>query len=211
MQANNRSGYQFPFVLQKPIVSTSLAENAFDLNRLAATGLHPRRPSPGLPAQAKEAQQQDRFPVIAVAEHELEPWEKRVYVRKWDKRRKLVEKERKLILASRVEHTSVFNEEGWMIGHIKDLSIDRQTGEVIFAIMSFGGFLGIGNRLHPLPWSLLTYDTEQHGYTVSLDTKALRDAPHYDASELEEFGGSHHAEKIAHILEFYGRYAPPPF
>lgn len=110
---------------------------------------------------------------------------------------------RNLILASRVEHSAVFNEEGWMIGHIKDLSIDRQTGEVVYVIMSFGGFLGIGTRLHPLPWSILNYDSEQRGYIVPLDIRALRDAPHYEAAELEDFGGPHHSEARKHILEYY--------
>lgn len=118
--------------------------------------------------------------------------------------------DRNLILASRVEHSSVFNEDGWLIGHIKDLSIDRQTGEVVYVIMSFGGFLGIGKRLHPLPWSMLNYDSERHGYVVPLNTEILRDAPHYDADELEDFGGPHHVAARRHVLEYYGPYVPPP-
>ncbi|WP_066552457.1 PRC-barrel domain-containing protein [Croceicoccus bisphenolivorans] len=116
----------------------------------------------------------------------------------------------KLILASRVENTSVFNEDGWLIGHIRDLSIDRESGQVVHAIMSFGGFLGIGNRLHPLPWSMLGYNAERHGYIVSLDKAALEQAPHYDADELEDFGGAHHDKKRSDVLEYYGRYGPPP-
>lgn len=118
--------------------------------------------------------------------------------------------DRNLILASRVEHSSVFNEDGWLIGHIKDLSIDRQTGEVVYVIMSFGGFLGMGKRLHPLPWSMLNYDSERHGYVVPLNAEVLRDAPSYEAAELEDFGGAHHARARIHILEYYGPYVPPP-
>jgi hypothetical protein len=51
-----------------------------------------------------------------------------------------------LILASRVEDAAVFNSQGERIGHIEDLSIDRKDGRVVYAIMSFGGFLGIGKR-----------------------------------------------------------------
>ena len=116
----------------------------------------------------------------------------------------------KLILASRVEHTPVFNEEDWMIGHIKDLSIDRESGQVAYAIMSFGGFLGIGNRLHPIPWSVLSYDPERHAYIVPLSKEALAKAPHYDASELEGFGGAHHEAALKPILDYYGTYGPPP-
>ncbi|MCB2050258.1 MAG: PRC-barrel domain containing protein, partial [Novosphingobium sp.] len=80
-----------------------------------------------------------------------------------------------------------------------------------YAIMSFGGFLGIGNRLHPLPWSALRYDPEKQGYVVSIDMDTLRNAPHYDAAELEGLGGAHPPELQAQILEYYGPYGHPPF
>lgn len=98
-----------------------------------------------------------------------------------------------------------------MIGHIKDLSIERESGQVIFAIVSFGGFLGIGKRLHALPWSILQFDAEKHGYIVPIDTKALRNAPHYDDAELEDLGGPHRTRERAHLLEYYGNFAPPAF
>lgn len=120
-------------------------------------------------------------------------------------------KDRRLILASRVEHSSVFNEEGSLIGHVRDLSIDREDGQVVFVIVSFGGFLGIGTRLHSLPWSILRYDEAKHGYVVPLDIRTLGDAPHYEAAELEDFGGPHLSKARTHVLDFYGHYAPPPF
>lgn len=95
----------------------------------------------------------------------------------------------KLILASRVEAVDVYNAAGERIGHIDDLSIDREDGRVIFAIMSFGGFLGIGKRFHPLPWELLKYDTQKGGYVVNLDRAALEAAPHYTREELQGLGG----------------------
>ena len=64
-----------------------------------------------------------------------------------------VETSHRLILGSRVNGTPVFNKEGERIGHVDDLSIERGTGRVVYAIMSFGGFLGIGEKFHPLPWS----------------------------------------------------------
>ena len=85
------------------------------------------------------------------------------------------------ILASRVEHTLVFNKAGERIGHIDDLSIERRTGQVVYAIMSFGGFLGIGKHFHPLPWSILDYDPERGGYVVPFDKAVLEAAPYYDA------------------------------
>ena len=116
----------------------------------------------------------------------------------------------KLILASRVEHTPVYNGDGERIGHIDDLSIDRQAGNVVYAIMSFGGFLGIGKRFHPLPWSMLDYDPKRAGYVVSLDEQALRDAPTYDSEELTHLGGPHHDNRLL-VNEYYGRYGYPGF
>ena len=74
-----------------------------------------------------------------------------------------------LIAASKVQGTDVFNSAGESLGSIHDLMIDKISGNVAYAIMSFGGFLGIGNSYHPLPWSLLQYDTSKGGYVVNLD------------------------------------------
>lgn len=111
----------------------------------------------------------------------------------------------KLILASRVDDAPVFNTAGERIGHIDDLSIDRVSGQVTYAIMSFGGFLGIGKRFHPMPWSSLEYDPDRGGYVVSLDERALRDAPHYDSDELEHFGGASNEARYA-LSAYYGGY-----
>ena len=61
--------------------------------------------------------------------------------------------------------------------------IDKTAGKVTYAVMSFGGFLGIGDRYHPLPWDVLTYDTGQGGYMVDLDRSMLEAAPTYASSE----------------------------
>lgn len=115
----------------------------------------------------------------------------------------------KLILASRVEETPVFNQTGEQIGHIEDLSIDRITGNIIYAIMSFGGFLGIGRRFHPLPWAMLHFEPAKGGYLVPVDKSVLADAPHYDAAELRALGGPNY-EGYDRIVEYYGPYGLPP-
>ena len=117
----------------------------------------------------------------------------------------------RLILSSRVEGTPVFSPTGERIGHINDLSIDRDTGQVIYAILSFGGFLHIGERFHPLPWSVLKYDPAEAGYVVPLDKAQLEDAPHYDRSELAELGGRSHQTYGERIFDYYGVYGPIPY
>lgn len=110
-----------------------------------------------------------------------------------------------LILSSRVNGTPVFDDDGEQIGHIDDLSIERVSGEVIYAIMSFGGFLGIGEKFHPLPWGLLKYDPKRGGYVVSLDKAVLTGAPHYDRKELEALGGASR-ESIERLYAYYSPY-----
>jgi hypothetical protein len=116
-----------------------------------------------------------------------------------------------LILSSRVNGTPVFDSTGQKIGHIHDLSIERVSGEVTYAIMSFGGFLGIGERFHPLPWSLLEYDPKRGGYTVSLDKATLEDAPSYDRFDLETLGGPHSGFLGERIFGYYSPYGAPPY
>lgn len=124
----------------------------------------------------------------------------------------VVERDHKLILGSRVEGTPVFNKSGETIGHIDDLSIERVSGKVVYAIMSFGGFLGIGEKFHPIPWSLLDYDVERGGYVVPLDKAELSKAPHYERDELVALGGPSHQRYGERIYEYYGAYGPlPPY
>ena len=108
-----------------------------------------------------------------------------------------------LILSSRVNGTPVFDSTGERIGHVDDLSIERVSGEVAYAIISFGGFLGIGEKFHPLPWSLLEYDPDRGGYVVSIDKAILQGAPHYDRLELEALGGPSREAYGTRILGYY--------
>src|SRR5438132_12280072 len=98
--------------------------------------------------------------------------------------------EHALILSSRVKGTPVFDRAGNRLGHVDDLSIEKVGGRVIYGVMSFGGFLGIGEKFHPVPWSLLDYDIERDGFTVPLEPSLLKDAPSYDREELRDLGGA---------------------
>ena len=88
------------------------------------------------------------------------------------------------IEASRVEGTAVYNTDGDHLGHIQDLVIGKRDGQVKYAILSFGGFLGIGEDYHPLPWHVLKYDARQGGYVVGITREQLEGAPRFapDAS-----------------------------
>lgn len=84
-----------------------------------------------------------------------------------------------LISSEKVEGTAVFATDGDKIGHIDHVMIGKRNGRVEYAVMSFGGFLGIGESYHPIPWEALDYDTVQGGYVVNIDKSKLHEAPHY--------------------------------
>ncbi len=89
-----------------------------------------------------------------------------------------------LIAADKVEGTSVYDVSGEKMGSIHRIMIDKMSGQVTYAVMSFGGFLGIGDKYHPLPWTMLTYDEGVGGYVVNLDRRRLEGAPAYAESEM---------------------------
>ena len=106
-----------------------------------------------------------------------------------------------LIASDKVEGTAVYNRGGEKLGSIYTLMIDKTSGKVAYAVMSFGGFLGIGDRYHPLPWEVLTYDTRQGGYVVDLDRSMLEGAPTYGTSETPNWSDRRWGQQVH---DYYG-------
>ena len=88
-----------------------------------------------------------------------------------------------LIASDKVEGTPVYRSNGERVGEIKRIMIDKISGKVAYAVMSFGGFMGIGEGYYPLPWSLLSYNPELEGYEVNLSESHLKNAPRYSKHE----------------------------
>lgn len=93
------------------------------------------------------------------------------------------------IAASRVIGTSVYNTQREKIGSIEDVMLDKLSNGIMFAVIGFGGFLGIGEKYHALPWSTLDYDTEAGGYVVPFSKEQLKAAPAYSIDELTRSDG----------------------
>ena len=93
-----------------------------------------------------------------------------------------------LISADKVHGTEVYNHAGDRLGTVDSIMIDKFTGDVAHVVMSFGGFLGIGEKYHPLPWDVLDYDESLGGYRVDLDREALADAPAYGREDIDAQG-----------------------
>ena len=107
-----------------------------------------------------------------------------------------------LISADKVVGTTVYNRQGDHLGLVYGLMINKLNGRIAYAIMSFGGFLGMGESYHPLPWTVLVYDTRLNGYVVDLDSSQLKAAPSYtarNAPDWDTYGKS--------VDEYYG--VPP--
>lgn len=90
---------------------------------------------------------------------------------------------RRLIASSKVEGTAVYDRAGEQVGTVHNFMVDKVSGQVAYVVMSFGGFLGLGESYHPLPWRALTYDTRLGGYVVDLDRGKLAAAPRHGAGE----------------------------
>jgi len=93
----------------------------------------------------------------------------------------------RLISSEKVDGTAVYNRNGDRLGTVDHLMIDKFTGQVEYAVMSFGGFLGMGESYHPLPWPVLTFDTRQDGYVVDLDRGQLKAAPSFTGSNAPDW------------------------
>ena len=84
-----------------------------------------------------------------------------------------------LIGSDKVEGTSVYGADRNKIGSIERVMIDKVSGKVSYAVLSFGGLLGIGDDHYPLPWQALKYDTNLAGYVTGITQDQLRGAPKY--------------------------------
>ena len=94
------------------------------------------------------------------------------------------------IRASRVIGTDVRDTQGKLLGKIEDVVLDKLDNAVMFAVVGFGGVLGIGEKYHPLPWSVLDYDEQQNAYVVPYTEEQLKAAPHDSISELTRDDGA---------------------
>src|ERR1700730_18427245 len=107
-----------------------------------------------------------------------------------------IEKTDRLIASNKVEGTAVYNRQGERLGTVHNFIIDKFSGHVAYAFMSFGGFLGMGERYHPLPRSGLDYVTRHVGYVIHLDRSRLEKAPSYTASSMPNWSDRAYGSRI---------------
>ena len=90
-----------------------------------------------------------------------------------------------LIGSDKVEGTAVYDAKGEKMGSIERVMINKISGQVAYAVLQFGGFLGIGSDYYPLPWDSLTYDTRLGGYRINITEEQLKGAPKYSGTSWD--------------------------
>jgi hypothetical protein len=106
-----------------------------------------------------------------------------------------------LIGSDKVEGTAVYGPNDQKIGSIERVMIDKKSGRVSYAVLSFGGFLGIGDDHYPLPWQSLKYDTALGGYRTGVTEKQLEAAPRYGNDNSWNWADESRARSVS---DYYG-------
>ena len=107
-----------------------------------------------------------------------------------------------VLSASTIIGDKVINTAGEQLGSVKELMIDPDDGFIIYAVLSFGGFLGMGDKLFAIPWEALTLDTEEHAFILDVDKEILKNAPGFDKDHWPD-NAQYEAGWLLDIYEFY--------
>jgi len=91
-----------------------------------------------------------------------------------------------LITSDRVRGTRVLSADGQGVGEIDHLVIDKITGKVAYAVMKFGGFMGLDGDFFPIPWKKLTYDPSREAYVTDVSESKVKAAPTYEKANLHD-------------------------
>ncbi len=113
----------------------------------------------------------------------------------------------RVLSATTIVGSKVVNTEGEQLGSIKELMIDLDDGQIVYVVLSFGGFLGLGDKLFAIPLEALTFDTEDHTVLLDLDKEVLKSAPGFDKDHWPD-NAQYEAGWLLDIYEYYGY---PPY
>jgi len=106
-----------------------------------------------------------------------------------------------VLSASTMIGDDVINAEGEDLGEIKELMIDLEAGQISYAVLSFGGFLGLGEKLFAIPWAALRLDPDEEAFILDIDREMLEEAPGFDEDDWPQTANR---EYVIEIYEYYG-------
>jgi sporulation protein YlmC with PRC-barrel domain len=112
----------------------------------------------------------------------------------------------KVLSASTMMKDKIVNTAGEELGDLKELMIDLDQGRIAYAVLSFGGFLGMGDKLFAIPWEALTLDTDRHVFILDIDKEKLEDAPGFDKDHWPD-NAMYEAGWLLDLYDYYG-YTP---
>lgn len=113
----------------------------------------------------------------------------------------------RLIGSDMVQGARVYGTDREQIGTIERVMIEKTSGRASYAVLAFGGFLGFGEKRHPIPWEQLHYDPDLDGYRVNLTRDQLEGAPSFDAGEEPDWSDRRFTDDLR---GHYGGRAEPP-
>jgi sporulation protein YlmC with PRC-barrel domain len=109
---------------------------------------------------------------------------------------------RRVLSASSLASHSVKNKLGEDLGSVKEIMIDVPSGRIAYAVLSFGGFLGMGNKLFAIPWEVLTVDEDRKCLVLDADKATLEKAPGFDKDHWPDMADSRWGTQV---YTYYGR------
>jgi hypothetical protein len=104
------------------------------------------------------------------------------------------------LLADKIKGNKVVNRAGEDLGKLEELMIDLQDGRIAYAVLSFGGFLGIGNKLFAIPWGALSLRPDEHSFTLDIDKEILEKAEGFD----KDHWPTTNREWLSSMYSYYG-------
>lgn len=108
-----------------------------------------------------------------------------------------------LLSASTLQKNKVKNLRGEDLGNIEEIMLDTNTGHVSYAVLSFGGLFGLGDKLFAVPWASLTLNTTDKEFRLDVDKQKLEKAPGFDKDNWPK-GGDHQYQWLAGVYDYYG-------
>src|SRR5512145_900488 len=108
----------------------------------------------------------------------------------------------RVLSATKIIGNKVVNREGEQLGNIKDLTIDLDDAQIVYAVLAFGGFLGLGDKLFAIPLEALIF-TDNHTVILDVDKDVLKNAPGFDKDRWPD-DAQYEAGWLLDIYEYYG-------
>jgi len=105
-----------------------------------------------------------------------------------------------VLSADTLKNEKVINAAGENLGNIQDYMIDLETGRIAYCVLSFGGFLGMGDKLFAVPWEAMTLDTDRHCFILDVPQERLKQAPGFDK---DHWPGTSDREFQSSVYKFY--------